>query len=273
MYTIFGGHGFIGSEFVKALRMKGHEVYIPERDDHSIFLKNLGNVIYAAGYGNCLENPQNVVDANLTLLNKVLYQSKFESLTYLSSTRVYVGDNETSEASDITVSLTDARRLFNLSKLTAEELCFKSGRRCLIVRPSNVYGTAIESNLFLPSIIRDSLSKGIVNMYVTEEYKKDYVYVGDVVNSTLELIQKEVTGIVNIAYGKNISAKKLAEVLIKNTNCEIKWHVTNDIDFFNKISIEKIRSLIEYNPRCVLNDMESMIKNYKVLIDLKNNIK
>lgn len=269
MYTIFGGRGFIGSEFVKTLRMQGHEVYIPERDDQSIFLKNLGHVIYAAGYGNCLENPYNVVDANLTLLNKVLYQARFESLTYLSSTRVYIGDNKSSETSDITISLTDTRRLFNLSKLTAEELCLKSGRRCLIVRPSNVYGAAIESSLFLPSIIRDALNKGIVNMYVTEKYEKDYVYVGDVVNSTLELIQKKVTGIINIASGRNISAKKLAEVLIENTGCEIKWHVTNDIDFFNEINIEKIRDLIEYNPRCVLSDMKSMIKNYKLLLESK----
>lgn len=273
MYTIFGGRGFIGSEFVKTLRIQGHEVYIPKRDDKSIFLKNLGHVIYAAGYGNCQEDPYNVVDANLALLNRVLYQARFESLTYLSSTRVYVGDNKSSENSDITISITDTRRLFNLSKLTAEELCLKSNRRCLIVRPSNVYGAAIESNLFLPSIIRDALNKGIVNMYVTEEYEKDYVYVGDVVNSTLELIQKEVTGIINIAFGRNISAKQLAEVLIKNTNCEIKWHVANDIDFFNKINIEKIKNLIEYNPRCVLSDMESMIKNYKVLLDLKNDMK
>lgn len=56
--------------------------------------------------------------------------------------------DESSETSDLIIRQDDNRRLFNLTKLVAEELCFKSGKPFTIVRPSNVYGVALKVPCF-----------------------------------------------------------------------------------------------------------------------------
>ena len=54
LYTVFGGRGFIGSEIVKQLNELGHNVFVPERGDESIYHKDLGTIIYCAGHGDCI---------------------------------------------------------------------------------------------------------------------------------------------------------------------------------------------------------------------------
>ncbi|WP_272678181.1 SDR family oxidoreductase [Providencia sp. PROV137] len=270
LYTIFGGRGFIGSEFVRQLTKLGHDIYIPERNDANIYKKGLGTVIYAAGYGDCENNAVNVLEANTVLLNRILNNSQFQKIVYISSTRVYMGGNSTSEESNLIINFKDKRKLFNLTKLTSEEMCIKSGKECLIIRPSNVYGLALNSPLFLPSIIRDAINDQVVNMYVTPHYSKDYVHVGDVVSSTISLINKSQNGIFNIASGKNTNADSIANLLINKTGCKVNWLVENDIDFFSPIDISKIKSITDFYPSSVLDDINSMVQKFKISMAKKS---
>ncbi|EMI2316014.1 SDR family oxidoreductase [Providencia rettgeri] len=270
LYTIFGGRGFIGSEFVRQLTKLGHDIYIPERNDANIYKKDLGTVIYAAGYGDCENNAVNVLEANTVLLNRILNNSQFQKIVYISSTRVYMGGNSTSEESNLIINFKDKRKLFNLTKLTSEEMCIKSGKECLIIRPSNVYGLALNSPLFLPSIIRDAINDQVVNMYVTPHYSKDYVHVGDVVSSTISLINKSQNGIFNIASGKNTNADSIANLLINKTGCKVNWLVENDIDFFSPIDISKIKSITDFYPSSVLDDINSMVQKFKISMAKKS---
>lgn len=109
------------------------------------FYKDTGIVIYCAGNGDCQNTPFNVFQANCALLSDILQHSKFNRLVFMSSTRVYMNGNDTQENADLVVCRDDARRLFNLTKLVSEELCLKSGKDIVIVRPSNVYGVALNS--------------------------------------------------------------------------------------------------------------------------------
>lgn len=269
-FTVFGGRGFIGSEFVKELNQQGHEVYVPKRSDEEIYTKNLGNIIYSAGYGDCQKDPHNVLHANVTLLSSLLEKATFEKLVYISSTRVYMNQNNSFENSDLVVSFDDNRKLFNLTKLVSEELCLKSNKDCLIVRPSNVYGLAIDSPLFLPSIVRDAIRKQTVDMYVTPSYSKDYVYVDDLVKATIKLIALDTKGIINIASGVNTSAKEIAECLIKFTNCDVNWKVAQDVDHFSKIDISKLSKTIDYRPSELMSNLNKMISDFKTYYEMKN---
>ncbi len=264
-FTVFGGRGFIGSEFVKELRHQGHEVYIPERNDEYIYTSNLGTVIYSAGYGDCQKDPFNVFTANVALLSSLLQKAQFNKFIYISSTRVYMNQYVSSESCDLTICHDDSRRLFNLTKLTAEELCLKSGRDCLIVRPSNVYGLALNSTLFLPSIIRNAINNSLVDMYIAPSYAKDYVSVYDVVASTLALINIKATPkIVNIAYGQNVTAQEISNVLLENTDTKINWlNNTNSCEAFPETDISKLKELIDYKPRYVLDDLKLLINDFK----------
>ncbi|AZG35354.1 NAD-dependent epimerase/dehydratase family protein [Shewanella psychromarinicola] len=270
LFTVFGGRGFIGSAIVSQLEQDGHAVQVPERGDKRIYKETLGTVIYAAGSGDCENDPVNVVQANLNLLSEIINNSYFEKLVYLSSTRLYLNQYETNEAVDLNISINDNRRLFNLTKIAAEELCLKSKRNFLIIRPSNVYGLAVDSPLFLPSIVRNALLNNNVDMYVTPAYSKDYVYVGDLVSAILKLLDKSITGIVNIASGENTSAKEIANILELQTNCKINWLVKNDVDYFHPIDISKIKSFINYEPVSVVDNLNKMVCDFKLYFDNKN---
>ncbi|WP_110791770.1 NAD-dependent epimerase/dehydratase family protein [Cronobacter sakazakii] len=267
LYTVTGGRGFIGSHIVALLESQGHEVYVPARNDENLFSRNLGTVIYCAGNGDCQRTPFAVLEANTLLLSQILQKAQFNKLVYISSTRVYMNHATASEQDDVIVCNDDNRRLFNLTKLVAEEMCLKSGKPVTIVRPSNVYGLALNSPLFLPSIIRHAINNGEVNMYVQPTYAKDYVSVDDVAEVCVKLAQTDgVEGkVFNIAAGENTDAGQIADVLEKLTACNINWHkVQFPREVFPVTSIDALREIYpEYQPRNVLTDLVYMINKYK----------
>lgn len=266
-YTVFGGRGFIGGEIVSMLEAAGQDVWVPPRNDESVFETDLGIVIYSAGLGDCKNDPLGVFDANCRLLADLLARGKFERLLYVSSTRVYMNQNSSVEGDDLTVCSDDQRRLFNLTKLVSEELCLKSGRDITIVRPSNVYGVALHSPLFLPAITRNAINNGKVDMYIDHDYAKDYVSVMDVASTCIHLSNHPASlgKIINIAAGYNVTAQQIADILQEHTGCSVSWH---KIKFPNEIfpvtDISTLRSIIlEYSPRNVLFDIENMIRSFK----------
>lgn len=267
LYTVFGGRGFIGSEIVKQLNLLGHNVFVPERDDQSIYHKDLGIVIYCAGHGDCKNAPFAVLEANVSLLSSLLQNASFDRLLYMSSTRVYMNQEVSFESADLTVCVDDNRRLFNLTKLVAEELCLKSNKDVCIIRPSNVYGVALNSALFLPAITRNAINFGKIEMYISKKYAKDYVCVDDVVNACIRLsmIDDAKGKIINIASGYNVTADEIAEVLQRVTNCEVIWH---EVKFANEhfpvTNIDLLKKLIkDYSPRNVLDDLQEMISDFE----------
>lgn len=267
-YTVLGASGFIGAELVSFLRSNNIEVYTPKRDDPGIFTRDLGIVVYCAGNGDCERNPLNVYEANIVLLSKIIKQCKFTRLVYLSSTRVYMNSMDSNESADLLIGQSDNRRLFNLTKLVAEELCLKSEKDCIIVRPANVYGKAFTSPLFLPAITRDAIINGIVNMYVTPEYNKDYVSVHDVVDAIYFLSRNNIKHrIYNVASGINTQASRIAEVLQKKTDCQIIWHDSKQTEKFPVTNINRLRSEMNFVPKNVLDDMSGMIDNFKAIIN------
>lgn len=266
-FTVFGGTGFIGKNIVEKLVSDGHSVFIPERKDPDIYSNNLGTVIYCAGNGNCDGEPFKVFEANTALLASILERSKFEKLVYVSSTRLYLNQGCSDEFNNIVTYSSDERRLFNLTKLLGEELCLKSGRNVVIIRPSNVYGLALNSPLFLPAITRDAIQNGVVNMYVSKEYSKDYVSVSDVVKAVTELSLKDnlASKVYNVASGTNTCSYQIADLLSLKTGCKVNWHVnkSSDEDSFPVIDIKKLKGEINFSPRDVIEDLKCLIDDFK----------
>ncbi|HFV6013107.1 TPA: NAD-dependent epimerase/dehydratase family protein, partial [Escherichia coli] len=260
-YTVIGGSGFIGSAMCNYLKNNNKNVFIPERDYHFSAGEDLGIVFYCAGYGDCINNYDNVIDANVLLLRKILNNVKFKKLVYVSSTRVYMNENCAKENADLLICHNDNRKLFNLMKLAAEEICRLSKRNVIIVRPSNVYGLALNSKLFLPQIIKNAILNNKIDMYVAPEYSKDYVSVDDLVHIMFELAHKEFNDVqtFNIASGVNTSAAQIADIIKRKTNCEVIWHDVNIQEKFPVTDITKINELVAHNYRDVISDLSKMI--------------
>jgi nucleoside-diphosphate-sugar epimerase len=90
MFTVFGASGFIGGRVVAGLRASGTECLTPARSDDAVFERDLGHVIYCIGYtADFRQNRSETIEAHVSRLNEVLSKGRFESLLYLSSTRIY----------------------------------------------------------------------------------------------------------------------------------------------------------------------------------------
>lgn len=260
-YTVIGGSGFIGSAMCTYLKKNNKNIFIPKRDYQYSVDEDLGIVFYCAGYGDCLNYYDNVIDANVLLLREILKNVKFKKLVYVSSTRVYMNENCAKENTDLLICHNDNRKLFNLTKLVAEEICRLSKREVVIVRPSNVYGLALNSKLFLPQIIKNAILNNKIDMYVTPEYSKDYVSVDDLVHIMFELAHKEFDDVqtFNIASGNNTSAAQIADIIKQKTNCDVIWHDVNIEEQFPVTDITKINKLVAHNYRDVISDLSKMI--------------
>ncbi|GDX04567.1 NAD(P)-dependent oxidoreductase [Buttiauxella sp. A111] len=265
-YTIVGATGFIGSHMLSFMKSMNVEIFCPEKNYDYNQNEDLGVVFYCAGYGDCKNDVNNVVDANVNKLKEILTAGNFSKLIYVSSTRVYINADTSSENSDLIISFNDERKLFNLSKLVAEELCRLSSKKVIIVRPSNVYGLAINSPLFLPQIIKNAITNHHVDMFINPDYEKDYVSVDDVVYIMYQLsLRNDICGeVFNIASGYNISAENIAEVLASTTGCNIKWHANNTKEIFPVTNMEKTNAIIPHNYKNMLDDLQDMIEEFKI---------
>ena len=134
-FTVLGAQGFIGPRLVAHLASEGHRVFAPPR--HADWSgAHLGHVIYAVGVTHDFAaRPFDTIAAHVSRFAELLSDGRFDSLVYLSSTRVYQGLSGTvDESADLIVNPTRPGDLYNLSKLTGESLALASGGPVRIVR-------------------------------------------------------------------------------------------------------------------------------------------
>jgi len=89
IYTVIGGGGLIGSAICAALELERLPFQRVTRQNPAES-NPLGHVIYAAGVtGDFLARRKDALYTHVELLDSILSRDDFDSLTYLSSTRIY----------------------------------------------------------------------------------------------------------------------------------------------------------------------------------------
>jgi nucleoside-diphosphate-sugar epimerase len=243
-YTVLGAQGFIGRHMVDWLNHEGYEVHAPVRGQSLRTSHSLGHVIYAIGLtANFRTRPFETVDAHVSVLKDVLQHAEFDSLVYLSSTRVYAGAGRGGEDQILSVDVQCPDDYYNLSKLMGEALCLHSDRQnTRIARISNVVGPGKgHSEDFLYSLVRDART-GHIHLRSDPSSAKDYIAVHDLPPLLARLSQPCLHRIYNLASGHQINHQSWLDGLSSRTGCTVSYQEDAPLQTFPVIQVDRIQA-------------------------------
>jgi UDP-glucose 4-epimerase len=224
--TIIGSKGFIGSHLTRHLNINGWNVKEFNRDLKPSKRDNLNHVFYCAGLTNDFASrPFDTVEAHVSSLAFILENCHFESLTYLSSTRLYdgLGLSHVDEETSLQLDPRNPRHLYDLTKATGESLCRIVGQgKARIARLSCVWN-AKDDEGFLPSLLRQSAaSEGkTISIDSSPHFTRDYIHLDDVISGMIAIGTRGRAPLYNLSGGANVSNAELFEWVEKRFNVQI----------------------------------------------------
>jgi nucleoside-diphosphate-sugar epimerase len=265
MITILGAGGYIGSNIVQFLQTNKTTYYAPGRDEILDNNRDLGDIIYCIGLtADFRSKPFETVEAHVGKLAEVLKHCTFNSLTYLSSARVYINCNatEVTEEAIIPVNPLDPSELYTLTKLTGERLCLSSGKKVRIVRLSNVYGNDNASDSFLADVLKKITAARSVSFSLLPASAKDYIHIEDVVRLLVKIAVDGKDTIYNLASGFNTSNEAIIENLSKHFSFSVDLSQAKKAVIFPLLNIEKIKKEFNYSPGNIITFIPHLIKSF-----------
>lgn len=250
-FTVLGASGFIGGHLVAYLRRRGHRCLAPARDAVLDPGVDYGHLIYCIGLtSDFRRRPLETVEAHVCVLRQVLRDLQFSSLTYLSSTRVYAGADDTEERATLRVDPHAADDLYNLSKLLGESLCLHAGRpETRVARLSNVVGLRPDADIFIDQLLEEGFATGAVRFRSAPGSAKDYVHVDDAVTALESIALCGDAGVFNVASGEQTSNAQIAELIERHLGFECSFAPDAPEWRFAPIRIERARTLLGFAPR------------------------
>jgi nucleoside-diphosphate-sugar epimerase len=249
-FTILGGSGFIGSHLAARLRAAGEEVFTPERDDDAYLGRELGHAVYCIGVTSDFRSrPLDTVDAHVTTLMPLLRRGRFESLLYLSSTRVYRGSADGRENTTLSLRTEVSDDLYNVSKLMGEAACLASGRPAArVVRVSNVYGGGMSPKSFLAAVLSDAVGMARIQFETTLDSCKDYLSLDDLLALLPRIATTGRHRLYNVASGINVTNRELSALISRLTKCRVSVAADPYSSVFPKISIDRVQREFAFAP-------------------------
>ena len=245
-FTILGATGFIGSHLHCYLEQQGYNVLAPPRNTPWIFTEPLGHILYCIGLTADFRNrPFDTINAHICYLAEILRRSHFDSLLYLSSTRVYLNAASGSENERLIVNPLELDDLYNLSKLTGEALCLRDPR-AKVVRLSNVIGSGSQSPTALQAIISAIHTNRRVVLHTTIDSEKDYIWLNDVVRMLPVIATDGRDKIYNLASGENLSYYAILQALRSVADFTIEVSPKAQRLSFPLISITKMQRQFDF---------------------------
>ncbi len=278
-YTVLGSSGFIGSHVAALATQQGHEVDRPARDE-KLDGRDLGHVVFAIGITSDFRSrPYETVTAHVTKLQEILTTTSFDSLVYLSSTRVYSRcpidplrehGSAVSEEMPVGVLSSDFSDLYNLSKLMGESLALTHGSKAKIARLSNVVGPDFASDNFLISVVRDCVKSGKVKLRTSLDSSKDYVAVQDVARIVLKLGTEGQHSIYNVASGSNTTSRTIVQRLAELTGSTVEEERGSPTVSFPRIDVGRIEREFGFVPQNFEAMISSLVSEFRSHLSLQN---
>lgn len=257
--TVLGGSGFVGGALATSLRESGVECWVPARDDDSIFERDLGVLFYCVGItADFRSRPLGTVEAHVSLLQRVMCRARFDRLIYLSSTRVYKRATVAEEDEKIEVLPSDPDDLYDLSKLMGESLALSVGKKCSVVRLSNVIGPGMDDTNFLGAVVAEARKSGKVSIRSSSRSAKDYIWIDDVVAGLRAVAEHGRNTTYNLASGENCTIAQIASILT-DAGIEVSVNEGGPVLTFPRISTTKLERETGFKPHSVLPRLSKWI--------------
>ena len=271
---VFGGSGFVGSEFTK----QNPGCIVNARDDYSVKEKNILYMISTVTNYHVKTNPYIDIDTNLTTLMKVLEQIKNNMLqaedgyvlNFISSWFVY-GETEMPAHEE---SNCYPNGFYSITKRCAEQLlisyCETFGIKYRILRLANVAGhgdkKASPQKNALQHMINELKAGRDVNVYDGGNLYRDYIHVSDVAKA-IKLIMEtgEVDTTYNVGNGQPLLFKDMIEYAKELIGGEGRLVPIEIPQFHRTVQVrsmwmlsDKLKSLgytPNYNMKAIIEDM------------------
>ena len=261
-YTIFGHTGFIGSFFKNKLFKE--KLILPKKGQ-LIFKKNLGHIIYCIGSDDWLNDSYNSYYANLGYLPEIINKNKYQSFTFLSSTRLYRNLKKTDEDCSLIINPTNLDNYYNIKKICAESfLLSQKNSKIKIIRLSNIYGVSPNSTLVIPTLIMNAINKKKIRILINKKSSKDFLSIEDAFTIILKIIKNGKRNLYNVGSGKNITLQQISQKISLYTNCKVIYRNQKKIIKEPIINISKIKKEFKFKPSSsIVNDLSSLIEKYK----------
>jgi nucleoside-diphosphate-sugar epimerase len=252
--TVLGATGFIGGQLASRLGETGHRVSRPTRQDmKSLDRRELGHVFYCLGEDEVAESPYNALDAHVAHLANILKSQNFASLTYLSSTRIYLGAQSASEDSQLEILPHDERAIFNVMKIAGEQLCVASKHPAVrAVRLSTVIGFAPQGKSLLPTLIRDAMLRARMRLTISPQSSRDYIAVEDVLDILPRIAVEGKERCYNLASGVNVRLAEIVRVIGDEFRSQCDWRPNAPTVDFPVVDTSRIQSEFSFAPRPAL---------------------
>lgn len=262
-FTVLGATGFIGSAQIAYLRAAGHDVFAPPKGSPQLYDRPLGHVLYCIGLtADFRTRPYDTMRAHVCVLADVLERADFESLLYLSSTRVYDSDAN-SETARLRVDVGAPSDLYNVSKLAGESLCRSCGRAGVrVARLSNVVGHDPQSENFLTSLVREALAGRIV-LQSHPDSSKDYILLDDVIALLPAIAARGSEATYNVASGVNLRHREIAERLAGLTGCSVAVAENAKLIDFPTLDVTRIRAEFGFTPSSVMDALPGVVEAFR----------
>lgn len=258
--TVIGAQGFIGSALAQHLRQAGWHCWSPARTTAWPNTdRDLGHVFYCAGMtADFYQRAADTIEAHVGLLARVLQSAKYESLVYLSSTRLYDSltiETPADESSSLFVNPHVPRHLYDLSKLTGESLCHAlGGGRARVARLACVYNDANDKDGFLPGLltrVAQIPTGGELTVASSAHSYRDYVHLPDVLRGLIDIALHGKSPTYNVASGENTSNAQLAEWIFQYAHRVIRFEKDDAPTKSAVVCVDKLRHEFGWQPRSV----------------------
>jgi len=256
--TVIGGKGFIGRALVRRLLELGWDCWVTDRGvvwpqpD-----RPLGRVFYCAGMtADYLRDPAATLEAHAGLLSRVLQSAHYESLVYLSSTRLYdalpPSEGSAKEDLGLLINPLDPRHLYDISKLAGESLCHVLGQgRARVARLSCVYNDETDDDGFLPGLLKQlasARSKEDLHIASSPHFSRDYVHVSDVVQALIDIALYGKQPTYNVASGQNLRNDALASMVLAHSARRIVFDLNLAPSPPAVVSIQRMQAEFGWSP-------------------------